>query len=67
MISNTAGETGPAKINPWRQRFERFRDRLPAKVRRALLSKKTLALFLIALIGKLAFYGVLAWQLMIRR
>jgi len=41
--------------------------RLPVKLRRALTSRKTLALFLIALLGKLAFYGVLAWQLLVRR
>jgi hypothetical protein len=42
-------------------------DRMPNRIRRALMSRKTLALFLIALLGKLAFYGVLAWQLLIRR
>jgi hypothetical protein len=50
----------------WRERALRLRDRMPPKLRRALTSKKTLALFLIALLGKLAFYGVLAWQLVAR-
>lgn len=44
-----------------------WRDRMPLRLRRALLSRKALAIFLIALLGKLAFYGVLAWQLMVRR
>jgi hypothetical protein len=51
----------------WRQRLGRITDRLPHKLRRALTSRKTIALFLIALLGKLAFYGVLAWQLLVRR
>jgi hypothetical protein len=51
----------------WRARWIRLRDRLPVRVRRALLSRKAAAIFLIALLGKLAFYGVLAWQLLVRR
>jgi hypothetical protein len=47
-------------------RFDRILQRLPHRFRRALVSRKTLAIFLIALIGKLAFYGVLAWQLLVR-
>ena len=48
-------------------RLQRIAARLPTSVRRALTSRKTLALFLIALLGKLAFYGVLAWQLLVKR
>lgn len=55
-----------AAPTPWRERALRLRDRMPPKLRRVLTSKKTLALFLIALLGKLAFYGVLAWQLIAR-
>ena len=61
--SDSVSPTPPA----WRQRADRIAARLPRKLRRALTSRKTLALFLIALLGKLAFYGVLAWQLLVRR
>jgi len=50
-----------------RRALDRLAARMPARVRRALLSRKALAIFLIALLGKLAFYGVLAWQLLVRR
>ncbi|HET9327360.1 MAG TPA: hypothetical protein VFQ05_11340 [Candidatus Eisenbacteria bacterium] len=58
--------TPPSTAPRWRQHLARFAARLPNKFRRALTSRKTLALFLIALLGKLAFYGVLAWQVLIR-
>ena len=50
-----------------RGRWERLTARMPLGLRRALTSRKALALFLVALLGKLAFYGVLAWQLLVRR
>jgi len=68
MISrHSVSSPASAPAPRWRQRLDRIAARLPIKLRRALTSRKTLALFLIALLGKLAFYGVLAWQLLVRR
>lgn len=51
----------------WPRAATRLLERMPHRLRRALTSRKAFAIFLIALLGKLAFYGVLAWQLLIRR
>ena len=64
MLPTPDSVSSPASAS--RQRIDRMAARLPRKLRRALTSRKTLALFLIALLGKLAFYGVLAWQLLVR-
>jgi hypothetical protein len=63
----SAHETRPIAAASEGSRLQRVVARLPRSLRRALGSRKTLALFLIALLGKLAFYGVLAWQLLVRR
>lgn len=60
-------ESIPLAAPRWRQRLDDFAARLARHFRRALTSRKTLAIFLIALLGKLAFYGVLAWQILVRR